>query len=190
MLRDDAAALDFGFLPPAGAASGLHLSTVDSPQYVPGSLQRLREFADSCSDTAAGEHAGPPISSATPEEFSPINRNAEIPHSGVDGEAGPAIVRAPISASGDVRGSCRGPLMRDGCSSAHSGEAERLRLRLAAFPTTAAQDAEILAASGAALGDTERLIIAFRMRRKLALAEAIRAASRAANAESTVNTLV
>ena len=127
MLRDDAAVLDFGFLPAAtsaDAAGAPHLSTVDLPAYMPGCLQRVREFADSCADSAA---AGPADADSVADG-----------RSRVDGVA--------------------------------AMEADRLRRRLAAFPTTASQDAELLMSK--TLSDTERLIIAFRLRRKLALAAA------------------
>lgn len=53
-------------------------------------------------------------------------------------------------------------------------EAERLAARLAAFPTSATQDAALLAAEGpAALGPAAARVVHFRMLRKQALAHAI-----------------
>lgn len=179
MLRDDAAVLDFGFLPAvtsADAESILHLSTVDLPHYVPGALQRVREFADSCADTAAGDAASNPIIDSSTAGRSSMDAGTEL-----------AAPEAPSSISGDAEGSGAERSARgEGLTArARSAEADRLRLRLAAFPSTAEQDAKLLASSDAALGDTERLIVAFRMRRKLALAEAIQqlAALRVAESE-------
>lgn len=53
-------------------------------------------------------------------------------------------------------------------------EAERLAARLAAFPTSASQDAAMLAAKGpAALSPAAARVVRFRMLRKQALAHAI-----------------
>lgn len=168
VLRDDAAVLDFGFLAAAmsaDAASGLHLSTVDLPHYVPGSLQRVREFADSCTDTAAGVKAS----------TSPALGSETSTRSSMNGGTGCAAPEGPSSNISEDEEIGAVQFARDaGCTArARSTEADRLKRRLAAFPTTAAHDAELLALSDAALGDTERLLVAFRRRRKLALAEAI-----------------
>jgi hypothetical protein len=61
-------------------------------------------------------------------------------------------------------------------AAARQEEAARLEARLAGFPTSAAQDAELLGASGpAAPGPTAARVIEFRMLRKRALAHAAEA---------------
>jgi len=53
-------------------------------------------------------------------------------------------------------------------------ELDRLRKRLAAFPTSAMEDEAMLLSMDAPLGDTERLIVRFRKQRKLAITSFIR----------------
>ena len=127
VLRDDAAVLDFGFLPASTAPAGsLHLSTVDLRGYAAGSLHLAREFLGLVTDP----------------------------------EANPTIESEDSASEGER------------CA-ARAAEADRLGQRLRACPTSAAQDAELLVSSNAGMGDTEELRVSFRMRRKLALAEAI-----------------
>lgn len=142
--------LDFGFLP-APPSSGLRLSTVDLPHYVAGSLPRLREFAD-C------------VSAVTPESDDNTTSLARGDSDGADQGQW-----EPVSTTGRSGGGLSGQFEDLERLEGSRKEVDRLRKRLAAFPTSAMEDEAILLSMDAPLGNTERLIVRFRKQRKLAL---------------------
>ena len=154
-LLDDAAVLDFGFLP-APPTNGLRLSTVDLPHYVAGSLPRLREFAD-C------------VSAVTPGSDDNTTSSAG---GGLDGADQGQW--EPVSTTGSSGGGWSGQFEDLERLEGSRNELDRLRKRLAAFPTSAMEDEAMLLSMDAPLGDTERLIVRFRKQRKLAITSFIR----------------
>ena len=153
ILRDDVAALDFGFLPALSPEGRLELCAVDLPEYIPGSLGNSREFACCCTPNSLdtdGNGAVAALCSSATSAWQP-RQEAEVSR-----ERNSILLWQHES---------------------ESKELGRLKRRLAAFPSSAAQDAELLATAGAGLGPTERLLIELRMRRKQALADAITALS-------------